>query len=830
MTQQNKQFYSLLIIIFFAGLSFLIFEVSWFRMLSLAVGSTVSASTLVLAGFMAGLGVGAYFWGKKGNHHSNPAQILMLLFAGTGILGFADYFIMKNLILWLYAYLPEIIIYFIAFATVFFPAFFMGGVIPLISKVAIRDNDSFANLLGKIYAFETLGSTLGGLATGFFLIGTLGQASTMLLASGINILLAVVLFIIKKPFPSIQTALPGKKSHSDKKTKPSPGGNAFLPLAGVFIAGLVGTGMQVIWLRFFKIYLTNTSYTFALISSMVVLGLFIGSWHYSRKERLIKNHVRVMLGMLILLAIFIFTGLLILLNLHSLLLFPITDLFQGHFVRIILIPALSSILIILPVSIVTGYIFPLACTLYNNDFSEVSRSVGSVLLANTAGSVAGPLIAAFILVPLLGAVLAVSCVIVMVLTVVFILSKSKLNIKSILIMKWGAGIAAMIILLVIVSNPKIPILPPSFNKFKKQILDYKETREGTYVVGKELSGKTTILSTYVNNSSVIGSTYDAIKVVKMVGHLPFFSGLKCSNVLVVGFGIGVTTSAIAAHPEVKHIDCVELVSGLKNAARFYNNINFGIENDKRLAITSGDGRHFLQSTRNKYDLISSDPTHPILGSGSLYTREYFQLCRDKLNAGGMVSQYLPLHKLTLSSFLGIIKTFYSVFPNATVWIGHYHAVLLGVNGKSAIDFEKWSRSIEAIGKDTYFYNNPYHLAACLVLDSVQIKRFPPGVRINTDNDPYTEFFELSSFDEENLLQNLKWINQNRGGVERIFTNVTDTAQMNHFKRGNYLLTESVYYWLQGNTGRYIEILQQACKENPEDEEYPFLIKFHYATM
>ena len=141
-----------------------------------------------------------------------------------------------------------------------------------------------------------------------------------------------------------------------------------------------------------------------------------------------------------------------------------------------------------------------------------------------------------------------------------------------------------------------------------------------------------------------------------------------------------------------------------------------------------------------------------------------------------------------------------------------------------------ARSIEAIGKDTYFYNNPYHLAACLVLDSMQINRFPPGVRINTDNDPYTEFFELSSFDEENLRQNLKWINQNRGGVERVFTNVTDTAQMNHFKRGNYLLTESVYYWLQGDTGRYIEILQQACKENPEDEEYPFLIKFHYATM
>ena len=456
--------------------------------------------------------------------------------------------------------------------------------------------------------------------------------------------------------------------------------------------------------------------------------------------------------------------------------------------------------------------------------------MGRVLLANTAGSVIGPLLAAFVLIPLWGAVLSVGFVILIVLSAVFFLSKPNLNIKSVALYKWPAGIAAIIILMVIIARPEIPTLPPSFNKFKREIIAYKETLEGTYVVGKELSGKATILSTYVNNSSVIGNTYDAIKVVKMVGHLPFFTGLKCEKALVVGFGIGVTTSAIAAHPEVKHIDCIELVAGLKDAAKYYSHINYGIEKDPRLSISSGDGRHFLQSTRNKYDLISSDPTHPILGSGSLYTKEYFQLCRERLNPGGMVSQYLPLHKLTLDNFLGIIKTFYAVFPNATVWIGHYHAVLLGTNGSGNIDFENWSRNIETIGKDTYFYNNPYHLAACLVLDSVQVNKFPEDIRINTDNDPYTEFFKLSSFNEENLLENLKWINMNRGGVDRVFSNVPDIAQLKRFEQGNYLLTEVVYHYLQGDANRYIEILQQAIIANPEDEEYPFLIKFHYATL
>lgn len=820
----------ILIIVFLAGFSFLIFEVSWFRLLSLAVGATVAASTLVLAGFMAGLGTGAYFWGDKGNTHRHPWRLLALLFAGTGTLGFANYFIIKNLIPSLYGSLPEIIIYLIAFCVVFVPAFLMGGLLPLISKLAIHDNASFSSRLGKIYAAETLGSTLGGLAAGFILIGALGQQITLLLASIINLSLAIGLFVIKSEETIDPTESVIKPAMQNRKHKPENKLGPTLPLLGVFTAGIVGTGMQVVWMRFFKIYLTNTSYTFALISSMVVLGLFTGSWWYSRNEKKVKNHSRTMLNMLIMMAIFLFIGLLVLLNLHSILLFPLTGLFPGHVVRIIIIPVIASLLIIIPVSFISGYIFPLACTLYNHDFREISRHVGHVLLANTAGSVAGPLIAAFALIPLLGAALSAGFIIFIVLAVVFMLAKSSLNFKNVKAYKWLSGISAIVILMVIIAGPQVPTLPPSFNKFKREILAYKETVEGTYVVGKELSGKATILSTYVNNSSVIGNTYDAIKVVKMVGHLPFFAGLKCENALVVGFGIGVTTSAIAAHPDVRHIDCIELVAGLKDASKYYGHINNGIEKDPRLTIISGDGRHFLQTTRKKYDLISSDPTHPILGSGSLYTKEYFQLCCDRLTPDGMVSQYLPLHKLTLDNFLGIIKTFYAVFPNATVWIGHYHAVLLGTNGSGKIDFEKWSRNIESIGKDTYFYNNPYHLAACLVLDSAQINNFPLGIRINTDNNPYTEFFKLSSFDEKNLMENLKWLNMNRGGVERVFTNVDDAAQMDRFEQGNYLLTEAVYHYLQGNANKYIEILQQAIKANPEDEEYPFLIKFHYATL
>jgi spermidine synthase len=409
----------------------------------------------------------------------------------------------------------------------------------------------------------------------------------------------------------------------------------------------------------------------------------------------------------------------------------------------------------------------------------------------------------------------------------FLVAGNISSIKKTGLLKTIAAVAGGVILLILIIGPKVYILPPSFSRFEKEILAYKESVEGTYVVGQETSGNNTVLSTYVNNSAVIGSSYDAIKVVKMVGHIPFFTGLKCKNVLVVGFGIGVTTSAIASHPEVESIDCIELVSGLKDAAHYYSGLNNNIQNDKRLKISKGDGRHFLQSTSKKYDLISSDPTHPILGSGSLYTREYFELCKAHLNPGGMVSQYLPLHKLLPADFLGIIKTFHSVFPNSTIWLGHYHAILLGANGPLDIDFQKWTENIGKSVKDPYFYTNPYHVAACLVLDSAQIENFPADIKINTDDKPYTEFFDLSSFETDNLTTNLDYLNKNRGSINRVFRNIPDQQMMDRFIQGNKLLTEGIYYDLQGNRKEFLNKLQAASAANPEDEEYPFLIKFNF---
>ncbi|TFH65084.1 MAG: hypothetical protein E4G91_03740, partial [Candidatus Zixiibacteriota bacterium] len=449
------------------------------------------------------------------------------------------------------------------------------------------------------------------------------------------------------------------------------------------------------------------------------------------------------------------------------------------------------------------------------------------LMINTIGCVIGPIVTTFLLLPVLGAAVSVFVVLAgLAGTALYILQRAKpLHAtgvaKSILYVVMAGSLVAIIL------RPEIRILPPSFSRSNIDVLFYRESVEGTLSVARDRGNRSGSTSTYVNNSAVIGSTYDAIKAVKMVGHYPFLLGGERKKVMVIGFGIGVTTSAIASHPEVESIECVELVAGLKEAAIFYRDLNHDVVEDPRLKIISGDGRHYLQQTSNTYDLISCDPTHPILGSGNLYTKDYFELCRKHLNPGGVVSQYLPLHKLRTEEFMGIISTFHSVFPNCVVWLGNIHAVLLGSIDPIKIDFEQWSARVAQLEQDPNFYSEPYHLAATMVLDGPTIARQGTYSRILTDDRSYTEFFAPACLDEANLTKNLQYLMDNRTEIGAVFSNIGAPDRMTKFVQGNQLLTESLFYQLSGDKQRGLQSLREACRVNPEDQEFPFLIKLNY---
>lgn len=823
---RSKQLVRLLtVVIFMAGFTTLLYEITWFRMMSLLLGATTKASVVVLAGFMTGLGIGAGYWGRKSSLKKSLRSLLAGLFLTTAISNLILYFLLKPFILQLYALpfpintgLLNLLVIVVALVLMAIPVFFTGGILPVACALLRNSLLTDSKIIGKLYTAETIGSVTGGLLTGFILLGLLGQQLTFILAVAINLTLAVTTYVLIKD-KITPTPIAEKKVSS---TIPKNAGriSATYLLAATFIFGFSVMALQVLWIRIFKTYLTNTSYSFALISSVVILGLFAGSAIFLRTYKPALNGPRLLFRTLLFTAVATLLGLLVLLRLPEMVIFPLASESTAYFSRIIILPLVASALVIIPVTLLSGYAFPLICTLYNHKQDEIGQSVGKVMFWNTIGSVAGPIIAAFVLIPLAGQAWSI----VIVASTLIVTGWLILKVFTIGQLHYLMPALAFAGIILALFSPQLKILPPSFSRFDKQIMAYHETSEGTYIVARE-TGNNAALSTYVNNSAVIGSSYDAIKVVKMVGHLPFFAGLEGDKALVIGFGIGVTTSAIASHAEIKRIDCVELVEGLRDVAHYYNGLNGDIQNDPRLNIIAGDGRQFLLTTNEKYNLISSDPTHPVLGSGNLYTRDYFELCKQRLAANGMVSQYLPLHKLRQEDFLGIIRTFHSVFPDATVWLGLNHAVLL--SGAGNIDFQEWSKRIASINKDPYFYSNPYHLAANLIFDSTQIASLPDNIRINTDNRSYTEFFKMSAFDENNLNNNLNYVNEHRADVFRVFNHIPDSAMMKRFVLGNQLLTKGIYANLSGDRKRFRQKLLEAIKANPGNEELPFLLRFHF---
>ncbi len=817
----------LYVITFFTGFSFLIYEVAWNRYLSLVLGTTVTASTIVLSAFMAGLGTGSFFLGRKADKYKKTG--INLAFIYIAIAGFSSiaYFLIKNFhdifnnISSDYL-LTNFFLYTYVFILLLIPGFFMGGVLPFIIKMLVHD-DRPSNQIANVYAFETLGSALGGLFTGFLFLRIFGQSYTFLSATLLIILSASFLFLFFHKEYFIQD----KASEKKPDYKANSTHSSRIALLSTFLIGFTLLSLQIIWIRIFKVYFTNTSYTFSLIAACVILGYSVGSYIYKRRQLKIKSRDTSMLKSLILLAVFLLTGLILSANLPEILMFPFKAFGEQAGLRIFLIPSLASLLIVLPPALVSGFAFPLACSMYSGKKERIGKDIGYVLMMNTSGALIGPVVAAFILIPSAGAGKSIMLLTFLLLLLSVFISK-RIGHQSIFLYKNRVllGISILIFVITLIINP-VRFLPPSAHQSNIRLTDYKETSKGTIIVVNEPQKGFFGNSTFVDNSAVIGSNYDAVKAVKLVGHLPFFADLKCEQVLIIGFGIGITTSAIASHPEVKQIDCVELVPELLKSAKYYNAFNNAVYRDRRLKLMQGDGRHYLQMTEKKYDLISCDPTHPVLGSGNLYTKDYFLQCKAHLNPDGMVSQYLPLHKLRLNDLLGLIKTFYTVFPNSTLWLGQYHAVLLGKNGTGKIDFQKWKKNIQKVQPDMFLYLDPYHIAANMVMSPESIGNISEDIEINTDDLSYTEFFALDCFNPENLYENLKYISNNRSHVNEAFNNIEALSKMDTFINGNRKMTESLYFSLKGDSRQAVNALREACKVNPDNQEYPFLLKFYF---
>jgi spermidine synthase len=237
-----------------------------------------------------------------------------------------------------------------------------------------------------------------------------------------------------------------------------------------------------------------------------------------------------------------------------------------------------------------------------------------------------------------------------------------------------------------------------------------------------------------------------MRLQRMLGHLPALFNQDPKSVLVVGFGAGVTAGTFVLQPTVEKITICELEPLVPPAAtKYFQKENYNVKNDPRTRIHYDDARHLIFTSKDKFDIIASDPIHPwVKGSASLYSKQYFELVKQHLRPGGMVTQWVPLYESNLATVKSELATFFDVFPNGTVWANTingegYDVVLLGQVAPLNLNVDaledRWSRpdyARVAQSMGAVNFHSATDVLATYAGRASDMKRWLAGADINED--------------------------------------------------------------------------------------------------
>jgi spermidine synthase len=239
-----------------------------------------------------------------------------------------------------------------------------------------------------------------------------------------------------------------------------------------------------------------------------------------------------------------------------------------------------------------------------------------------------------------------------------------------------------------------------------------------------------------------------MRLQRMLGHISALVDKDPRSVLIVGFGAGVTAGSFTTYPDIKRIVICEIEKLIPPAAtQYFGDENYHVLNDPRTDIHFDDARHFVLTTSEKFDIITSDPIHPwVKGAATLYSKEYFEEWKRHLNPGGVITQWVPLYESDPDTVKSEIATFFDVFPNGTIWANDnngqgYDVVLLGQVEPTRInvdamqarldrpDYAKVRDSLQVVG-----FPNAVSLLRTYLGRATDLRQWLAGAQINRDID------------------------------------------------------------------------------------------------
>ncbi|OAI25739.1 spermidine synthase [Methylosinus sp. R-45379] len=623
----------------FAGLGY---EIVWTRMASLVVGSEMMAVLGVIAGFFAGLALGAFLLDGFIRNTPSPFLAYALLEAAIGLWGAASVLVLEQAAhlapallgvdpspaaLWAFGFaLPALLLLPATTA--------MGGTLTALARMT-KALSGDARVSAGVYGANTAGAVLGALASAFALMPQLGLSRTLLVLACVNAACAIGAVALQRrvePSPSPRM----------------PRATATRLLCALFATGFLGIAFEMTIVRLAAQVLEDTVYTFASLLAAYLLGSAVGGLAWQKFGRRFGD---ASIGWLLAAtaAACLSTTALAPSVLHA------AESASGFGAAGELLAAFA--LFALP-SIAMGALFGHLA----QKAQDLRGSLGFAVGVNSLGAALAPFVTAQFLIPTFGA--------------------------------WRATIPIALGYLLLL-RPRLTSLAPMAAPMLAGALlfalaapNFIRAPQGGRVLAT-LDGPTVTASVVVDAASVryldvnghfrMGGT-SSVRSDFRQAMLPLLLHPEPRKALFLGVGTGATLIGGAMTPGVE-AQGVELSPEVVALLPWFADETRSLEPKVHVA----DARRYILADRAKYDVIVADLFHPALdGSGALYTVEHFAATRERLAPGGLFCQWLPLYQLDLPSLRAIIRSFRAVYPGASAWLNHYsvRTPMLALVGRS----------------------------------------------------------------------------------------------------------------------------------------------------
>jgi spermidine synthase len=722
----SLEFPVLLAMFVVSGCSALIYEIVWFQLLELVIGSSAVSLAILLGAFMGGMCLGSLVLPRVLPLRQHPLRLFAFLELGVGIFGLLVFFGIP------YAGGLYVAVGGAGFQGVLVrgvicgicllpPTLLMGATLPIIARQA-ETTPKGISWIGFLYGGNIGGAVLGCLLAGFYLLRVHDMSVATYVAASANFAVAASAFLLARTTPhrSFEQRMDDSVAVSGKAD--------WAVYAAIALSGLCALGAEVVWTRVLSLILGATVYTFAIILAVFLLGLGIGGSLGSALSRRSSQPWRD-LGF----CQFLLTGAIAWSAYWTTRSFPYwafdpalsTPWFNFQ------VDVFRCVLAVLPAACLWGASFPLALATARGGGQDPARLVGGLYAANTLGGILGSIGFSLVIIAAFGtqraqqALIGLSAAAGLLMlgpaawpthrnfkwqTTAVVLAASILAVMLAFtvspvppsLIAYGRYLTRT--LAIVDAKTKAPFVPEilyvgeglNSSVAVSQIPDYMQGMNAL-LAGRETAGG--FRSFHVSGKVEASNLPDDMRLQRMLGHLSALHHEEPRSVLVVGFGAGVTAGSFILHPSVRRIVICEIEPRIPRfISQYFVKENYDVLRDPRVEVVYDDARHYILTTQEKFDIITSDPIHPwVKGSAALYTREYFELIKQRLNPGGVISQWAPLYESTEEAVKSEIATFSEAFPNGTIWsnafVGSYDFVLIGKNGVPAINLDEFSRRL-----------------------------------------------------------------------------------------------------------------------------------------